>query len=179
MKYLYILALVVTLFYGCNTPHGNLEHFVTNPVLQDCLKRIINHEDSLQKIISTYGNIKSFTVTFSKENYKCFIEFVADFDYYDSHAMDGYFVFNGKFVSIYGLSSECGDIFINKKNLKHGLIPGLNDFDNKAFESAIKKGLPPPSTPPPREPYYRKYLISSPTTFIKVKDYDNEIEKYE
>jgi hypothetical protein len=179
MKNLFTLIWIATFISGCNTTSNDINRIITNPILQDCLKQIISHEDSLQKNIPTYGIIKSFTITFSQENQKCFVEFVADFDNYDSHAMDGYFIYDGKYISFYGASSICGDNFINKKKLKHGLIPGLYDFNNKAFELAIKEGLPGPPPPPPGEPYYRKYLISSPEVFVKVKDYDDDVKSFQ
>jgi hypothetical protein len=167
-----MLIFVATLLSGCDTTGDNINRIITNPIFQDRLKQIINHEDSLQKIFSTYGNIKSFTITFSQENQKCFVEFLADFDNYDSHAMDGYFIYNGKYVSIYGLSPECGYNLINKNKLKHGLIPGLYDFNRKAFEIAIREGQTPPPPPPPGEPYYRKYLIVDKDNFQIVDDND-------
>jgi hypothetical protein len=128
-------------------------------------------------VYPTYGVIKSFNITFMQEDRNCYIELIADFNIYDSHAMDGYFVYNKKYISVYGLSTKCGNNFINERKLNHGVISGLFDFDKEAFDEALKMNKIPPPPPPPGEPYYRKYLIDSPN-LIKVEDYDDQIKSF-
>jgi hypothetical protein len=173
MKIIYKILFLTLLLNGCNTNEDDLDNTVTNSTLRSLLKEIIFHEDSLLRIRPTYGEIKSYNIIFSQEKHRCFVKLIAYFDVYDSHAMDGYFMYQGKYVSVYGLSSVCGENFINKKKLKYGLIPDLFDFDRNAFELAIKMKQEPPPPPPPGEPYYKIYFIASPESFIKVSDYDD------
>jgi hypothetical protein len=172
MKIVFKIFFLAFLLNGCITIDNDLNKIVTNSTLRHHLKQIIAHEDSLLNVYPTYGLIKSYTITFSQEEQKCFVELIAYFNVYDSHAMDGYFIYQEKYISIYG-TSTCGNNFINPKKLKHGLIPDLFDFDNHAFHEALNMHKEPPAPPPPGEPYYRKYYIASPKNFIKVADYDD------
>jgi hypothetical protein len=171
-QFLTILMFLTTVFYGCGFKNDKVDKIITNPRLLASLTDVINHEDSLSITHATYGVIKSFKITFSEENNKCFVSIVGDFDYYDSHAMNGYFIYKNKTVTVYGITSNCGNNFISKSKLKIGKIEGLKDFDYEEFQNAIRLQIPPPPPPPPSEPYYRKYLIVDKDNFLIVEDYD-------
>jgi hypothetical protein len=176
---MYLAQLTTLLFLiiipqGCGLKNEKVDEIVTSPKLLLCLTDIINHVDSFTVAYETYGIIKSFNVTFTEENNKCFVTIMGDFDYYDSHAMQGYFMFKNKTVTIYGVTSFCGRNLININKLKKGKINWLNDFDNEQFNNAIKLNITPPAPPPPREPYYRKYLIADKDNFQLVEDYDQK-----
>lgn len=167
-----ILLFLTTLLYGCGFKNDKDDKIITNPRLLACLSDVIDHVDSLSKTHATYGVIKSINVTFIEENNKCFVSIVGDFNYYDSHAMNGYFIYKNKTVTVYGITSSCGNNLIKRSKLKTGKIKGLIDFDNEEFDNAIRLNLPPLPPPHPREPYYRKYLILD-DNFQIVEDYDN------
>jgi len=157
MKRLILIGLIITFIYSCSNKNESVNNIVISPILLTSLTETINHEDSLTNTIPTYGEIKSFKITFSETENKCFVYIEGDFDYYDSKAMNGYFMYKNKAVSIYGINDKCGIEFINQKKLRKGKIEGLKDFDYNNFMEAILSNRTPP--PPPGEPYYRKYLI--------------------
>ncbi len=144
----------------------------------NCLDQIIAHEDSMRNVYSTYGEVKSYTITFSQDQSGCYVELVGDFENYDSQTMIGYFRYKSKIVSIYGLSSTCGNNFINKSKLKTGLILGLNDYNPNSFYLYSKSHLPVPPPPSLGEPFYRKYLIVSGNDLKKIDDFDDKVRSF-
>ena len=172
MKYYLLFILFIFLLSSCRKG-DDINRIIPNTALRNCLDQIINHEDSMKNVFSTYGDIKSYTITFAHDISGCYVLLVADFENYDSETMIGYFNYKSKIVSIYGLSNSCWPSFINIKKLKKGPIVGLTDYNPNAFYVYTKQHLPVPPPPSLGEPYFRKYLILSSDSLRKVEDRDD------
>ena len=149
------LGLLIILFNNCKFQNESIDKTITSSSLLKILTEFINHVDSVR---NTNGFIESILITFSENDNKCYVLIEGDFIYYDSKAMNGYFRFKDKAISVYGINTECGNELINLNNLKKEKIEGLIDYD---YSQLTDKNLrqPPLPPPPPREPYFRKYLI--------------------
>jgi hypothetical protein len=70
--------------------------------------------------------------------------------------MIGYFTYKGKIVSVYEFhNSECGN-FINKTELKKGVIESLIDYDSNNIVSE-------------HEPEIRKYKVEKNNKLVKIR----------
>jgi hypothetical protein len=171
MRLLLIFGVVITLLAQCTPKNEDINDIIISPILLTAINNTIDHVDSLTITNPTYGEIMSFIITFKEIDNKCFVIIEGDFNYYDSKAMNGYFIYKRKAVSIYNAKEKCGIELINLKYLRQGKINGLTDFDHKQFDEAIKLNQEPPPPPPPREPYFRKYLIVSKNEFKLIDFY--------
>jgi len=181
MQNLFWLILVILLFHSCG--HGkdkfsqniSVDKIVINPRLLTNLTEFMDYQDS-----SKCDN-KSYLITFSKIDNKCYVEIKCSFDYYDSKAMNGYFMYKGHSVSVYGMKTNCGMKLINQTNLIQGKIEGLLDYDMSPYENIEKNEIipppPPPPPPPPGEPSYRKYIIVDDFILILVDKFSWCIER--
>ena len=157
------LILGFLLIGSCKQKTNNINEIVISNCLHKELIRTISHIDS------SCNNIKSVLIEFDKNNNELNVTITGDFIYYDSKAMDGFFVYKDKFISIYGLKGNDDNLFINLSRLQKGKIKGLVDYDYSQLDR-FDKDNPPLPPPPPREPYYRKYLIINKDSF-KLIDY--------
>jgi hypothetical protein len=173
-----LIIFLIYLLNSCLRVDEDVNKIITNSALLNCLNKIIAHEDSMRNVYSTYGEVKSYAITFSRDPTGCYVELEGDGHNYDSQTMIGYFSYKSKFVSVYGLSSNCGRDFINTRKLKKGLIVGLSDYNPNYFYVYTKAHLPVPPPPSLVEPYYRKYLIVSHNSFKKVEDYDEMVRSF-
>jgi hypothetical protein len=151
------------LISSCKQSTYNINEIVISDCLNKELIKTIDHIDS------SCSNVKSVLIEFDKSNNDLNFTITGDFIYYDSKAMDGFFVYKDKYVSVYGLKGNDDNSFINLSKLQKIKIKGLVDYDYSQLER-FDKDNPPLPPPPPREPYYRKYLIINKDSF-KLIDY--------
>lgn len=96
------------------------------------LDKQISYNDSLAKSKSTYSDMKSYWILFSSRQNEMEINLIANFKYYSSTNMKGYFEYRGKIITVYEYNGIKMDDFIEKKLLKKGPLPSLTDYDNKS-----------------------------------------------
>jgi len=136
-------------------------------VISDCLDKEILK--TMNHIDSSCSNVKSILIEFDKNDNDLNVTITGDFIYYDSKAMNGFFMYKDKYISIYGLQSDDDNSYIDLNKLQKGKILGLVDYDYSQLER-YDKDNPPLPPPPPREPYYRKYLVVNKDS-LKLIDY--------
>jgi hypothetical protein len=159
-----LLFIIIVINYSCNNPrsteeiHGKinqnqkiLSEAIKSEILLTKLDELIDFRDSITFSRTRPDTTQSFWIYFIRHEKKCFVTLMAQFSYYDSKGMDGYFRHRERYVSVYNSEIDCAREFINPEHLKTRKIEKLIDYNRP-----IDDKLPPI---PPHNPYGREYLI--------------------
>jgi hypothetical protein len=101
-----------------------------NQALHNKLDSLIDYDDTHSNSTLFKSNCKSFWICFYKRDSNCFVRLIANFNYYSSKRIDGYFKYRDRIVSIYELNLECASGLVDKNKLYKGAITNLTDYDN-------------------------------------------------
>ena len=159
-----LLLIVTVIAFSCKTSDYNLKDIFISDNLGRLLVQMVDHLDSIG------DKSKSIWVKFENDSNSSYLTIIANFNNYDSKAMDGYFRYKDRFISVYGLKNKLNNKFIDLDKLFHGKIDILWDYDYEALNNTNSL-KPPPPPPPPGEPYFKKYLILGKNSFKLVQQW--------
>ena len=150
-----LINLTLIIFSLSNSEVLQETSVIKSEFLRKRLDEQILFHDKLTKKDDSNSDMKSYWIVFDSKNNQSEISLIANFNYYSSKNMVGYFTYKGKIVSVYEFNnSEC-DNFINKVELKKGSIENLIDYDSNNVVTE-------------HEPDIRKYKVDKNNKFVKI-----------
>lgn len=156
MKKIYLIAntLLILCFsiLSFTKPQPKPQDIPINETLKDKLDYIIDFKEKLADSSSIYSHPKSYWIYFYEDNAECFVATMANFDFYNSDEMDGYFKYRNKYITLYGLDTDCAVGLALEPELLKSKISELTDYHSDETDSL-------PSIIPPHEPTVFEYLI--------------------
>ena len=119
----FISFLLVLMAFSCGQINPKIDLDKTrdlpiNTALQTKLDLIINYKERLADSSSISERPSSYWIFPYERNDTCFVVIMANFDFYDSAEMDGYFEYRNKYISIYDTRLLCVDGLIESNELK-------------------------------------------------------------
>ncbi|MCH2232449.1 MAG: hypothetical protein MK105_19085 [Crocinitomicaceae bacterium] len=110
---------------------------ILSPHLRSIIKGVIDFDDSLAEANPVYSTQKSYLLDFYYDSLdqECKVYFIHHDYYYNSVSMDGYFLFNEKYISVFYSKSNCYENLINVTDLKTGKIDSLYDTSEGGYNS--------------------------------------------
>lgn len=155
MKALFI-NLILIIFSFSNSEVLHETSVIKSELLRQKLDKQLAYHDKLTQKDDSYSDMKSYWIVFDNKNNQSEISLIANFKYYSSKNMIGYFTYKGKIVSVYEFhNSDCGN-FINKTELKKGVIESLIDYDSNKLVGE-------------HEPEIRKYKVEKNNKLVKIR----------
>jgi hypothetical protein len=130
---------------------------VKSKALQYELDNFIDYNDSLS-LKPNVSEVESYMIQFDKTNSKDRITISANFNFYNSETMVGYFEYRDKYISIYNYKTKKDWEFIDYNFLKKKTIPSLVDYSS------------PDADIPPHDPYLIWFEVEEGGKLIKIKD---------
>ena len=130
------------------------EKLPVNEVLRDKLDAIIDFNESQADKSSTITRANSYWIGSTKDGDSISIMLMANFDFYDSSEMVGYFRYRDKFISVYDISHLTEFGFVDTSLLESGAITELKDY--AADETMVY----------PHSPYFMRYSVHSKDSLV-------------